>query len=243
MAQDITGLVLKEYQTGESGKQIVVLSQEGGKVRLSVRGAKNGKSKLLAATQPFCYSRFFFYEGRGFVSVNRAELVENFYHLREDVKRLSYGVFLLDLVEKTVLEGMEEGDVLPLLLRTLAVMEKGSFPPDLATDIFLIKYLQLNGLLGGNGACSSCGAKEITAFSFSAGGLVCASCAKNLPDCRTVLPATAKAFSFVQEREKGRIFGFTLSEEAHRELHGLLKQMVWREFGAFRTLEFAERME
>ena len=80
--EKLRGIVLREQAKGESNKQIVLLAQGVGRVLLSARGARRAKSKLLAATQLFCYADFVVYEGRGFYSVTQAELKKSFYGLR-----------------------------------------------------------------------------------------------------------------------------------------------------------------
>ena len=72
--EKLRGIVIREQVKGERNKQIVLLAKGVGRVVLSARGARNVKSKLLAATQLFCYADFVVYEGNGFYSINQAEL-------------------------------------------------------------------------------------------------------------------------------------------------------------------------
>ena len=69
--EKLRGIVLREQAKGESNKQIVLLAQGVGRVLLSARGARRVKSKLLAATQLFCYADFVVYEGRAFIPSHR----------------------------------------------------------------------------------------------------------------------------------------------------------------------------
>ena len=97
--EKLRGIVLREQAKGESNKQIVLLAQGVGRVLLSARGARRAKSKLLAATQLFCYADFVVYEGRGFYSVTQAELKNSFYGLRLDMDKFSEGMYLAELTE------------------------------------------------------------------------------------------------------------------------------------------------
>ena len=47
--EKLRGIVIREQVKGESNKQIVLLAKGVGRVVLSARGARNAKSKLLAA--------------------------------------------------------------------------------------------------------------------------------------------------------------------------------------------------
>ena len=64
--EKLSGSVIREQVKGESNKQIVVLAKGLGRVILSARGARKANSRLLAATQLFCYADFVVYEGKGF---------------------------------------------------------------------------------------------------------------------------------------------------------------------------------
>ena len=71
------------------------------RVLLSARGARRVKSKLLAATQLFCYADFVVYEGKGFYSVTQAELQNSFYGLRLDMDKFSEAMYLAELTERS----------------------------------------------------------------------------------------------------------------------------------------------
>ena len=58
MVSKVNGIVIKETDAGETGKRIVVLTREHGKMLLSARGSKNAKSGIMAATQLFSYCEF-----------------------------------------------------------------------------------------------------------------------------------------------------------------------------------------
>ena len=239
---DFRGLVLKEQPAGESGKRILVLRENGGQVWMTVRGAKNIRGKVMAACQSFCFSRFWVFEGRGFWTVTRAELIESFYGLREELDRLAYGSYLLSLVTQTAVEGeMADQQTLPLLLQTLAVLEKDLLLPRLTAMIFTIKYLQMSGFLASSLGCVCCGAQETMWFSLAAGGFLCASCEAKWPDRVAVPGAVVEAFRFVERRQGSRIFGFRLSEEAEQALTELLRRILWARVGEVKALNFALR--
>ena len=55
MVLKVKGIVIKESDTGEAGKRIVIITKEHGKMLLSARGAKKITSKTMAGTQLFSY--------------------------------------------------------------------------------------------------------------------------------------------------------------------------------------------
>ena len=208
----LRGIVLKQEDTGESGRQIVLLAKGEGKVRLSARGARNAKSKLLAGTQMFCYGDFMAYVGKGFYSVTQITLFESFYALRTDVEKLSEAVYLAELVEKTTPEGMAVDDVLEFLLYTLQIIAAGVLPPRLAGRIFEIKLLQLEGFLAEYG-CMECG-QEAGALYFCEQDASFCCAAHRHGSGFFIPPAVGAAFRHVMGAEGKAAFGFLLSDEA-----------------------------
>ena len=223
----IRGIVIREQQTGESSKQIVVLAKEMGKVRLSARGAKNTKSRLLAGTQLFCYCDFTVYEGRGFLSVTQADLIESFYALRNDVEVLAQAVYLAELVDSTCPAGMEHDNILKLLLYTMQVMAKGYLPPKLAGRIFEMKYLQYSGVLA-SADCVTCG-EQAQYFDQKEATFYC----KQHRSREAVLlsRAVVQALDYVLEEEGKKLFAFRLSPEALKQLDAVLRQYLQMHVG------------
>ena len=223
----IRGIVIREQQTGESSKQIVVLAKEMGKVRLSARGAKNTKSRLLAGTQLFCYCDFTVYEGRGFLSVTQADLIESFYALRNDVEVLAQAVYLAELVDSTCPAGMEHDNILKLLLYTMQVMAKGYLPPKLAGRIFEMKYLQYSGFLA-SADCVTCG-EQAQYFDQKEATFYC----KQDRSREAVLlsRAVVQALDYVLEEEGKKLFAFRLSPEALKQLDAVLRQYLQMHVG------------
>ena len=241
--EKLKGIVLKEYQSGESSKRIVVLTGERGKITLSVKGGKNTKSKYLAATQMFCYSEFVVYQGKGFNSVSSAEVIESFYNLRNDIEKLSYSAYIMELLEKTVFEGMYSEDLLKLTLKTLWVIAKTDIDILLAVSIFEIKYLQINGFLGEGDKCSSCGSYVVHEFFFSTGdgGIICADCKNNSGRVFTLMEGTFSAINYVLKRNNSRLFSFKVSDGVRVQLRLILEDYMAEHIGEnFYTLEFAK---
>lgn len=214
--EKVRGIVLREAPIGESNKQLVVLAKGEGRLLLSARGARQGKSKLLAATQAFSYADFLLYQGRGFFSVTQAELLEGFYGLRQDVEKLAYAAYFAELTEKTVPEGMEADDILLLLLRTFTVLSKTDFSPSLAARIFELKFLSFSGFLS-----------ETEDLSRDYG----------------LSAAAEKAVDHVLHTEGMRMFGFALSPEAERELAATTSHLIGTHLNVrLHTLDFLKTL-
>lgn len=222
--EKLRGIVIREQVKGESNKQIVLLAKGVGRVVLSARGARNVKSKLLAATQLFCYADFVVYEGKGFYSINQAELKKSFYGLRTDIDKFSEAMYLTELTDRSCPAGMEQDAVLELLYYAFSVMEKGILPPKLVSRIFELKLLQIHGLFAPE-ECHLCGeAAQELYFDGRTGAFYCRA---HRPDGSILVhDAVRKAIAFVLEKEGKAVFGFHLSDAALEQLSVILKQYM-----------------
>ena len=222
--EKLSGIVIREQVKGESNKQIVVLAKGLGRVILSARGARKANSRLLAATQLFCYADFVVYEGKGFYSVNQAELQKSFYDLRTDIDKFSEAMYLTELVDRSCPAGMEQDEVLELLYYAFSVMEKGTLPPKLISRIFELKLLQINGLFAPE-ECHICGKSEGDIyFDDRLGAFFCEE--HRTGNSIFVYDAVRKAFAHVLSKDGKAVFGFNLSDEALEQLSVIMKSYM-----------------
>ena len=222
--EKLSGIVIREQVKGESNKQIVVLAKGLGRVILSARGARKANSRLLAATQLFCYADFVVYEGKGFYSVNQAELQKSFYDLRTDIDKFSEAMYLTELVDSSCPAGMEQDEVLELLYYAFSVMEKGTLPPKLISRIFELKLLQINGLFAPE-ECYVCGESEGDIyFDGRLGAFFCEN--HRTGNSIFVYDAVRKAFAHVLSKDGKAVFGFNLSDEALEQLSVIMKSYI-----------------
>ena len=222
--EKLSGIVIRENVKGESNKQIVLLAKGVGRVVLSARGARKANSRLLAATQLFCYADFVVYEGNGFYSINQAELQKSFYNLRTDIDKFSEAMYLTELVDRSCPAGMEQDEVLELLYYAFSVLEKGTLPPKLISRIFELKLLQINGLFAPE-ECHICGESEGDIyFDGRLGAFFCEN--HKTSNSIFVYDAVRKAFEHVLTKDGRAVFGFNLSEEALEQLSVILKNYM-----------------
>lgn len=244
--EKIRGIVLKEIPVGESNKQIIVLAKGAGKLFLSAKGARLTKSKFLAGTQLFAYSDFILYQGRGFLTVSQVELIESFYAIRTDIFKLAYASYFLEMVERTIFEGMKSDQALQLLLRTLAVLAKANSDIRLIARIFEIKYMAFSGFMPEIEACGRCGIvlEDETYFDTRTAEMLCASCKRAVSGTVRVSQGAIKAVRHIMQNDGKTIFAFRTSEEVEKELAFLTRRFIGLHMNEwFKTLEFAEGLE
>ena len=207
------GIVLKEFDAGESGKTLIILAEGLGKIMVSARGAKKVTGKIFSASEIFTCSEFCFYEGKGFLTLTQAEVIEKFYNIRNDIERLSYAYYFSDLINSSLFEGMEADDVLRLLLRSLTVLSKTEASPKLAARVFELRLLKALGF--------SSDAPE---------------------DSFPLSPGAYNAISYIMKSDEKRAFSFKASEEVLSEIAAYTRGRIAFYMGKnFKSLDFAEK--
>ena len=174
------GLVLREYETGEPDKRIIMLCKNYGKVMLYMRGARKAKSKFLTASQLFTYSDLIIADGRTsgkqFYTLTQADIIESFYQIRHDYDKLIHAQYMLEICDKAIPERTNCDDLLLLLLKTLQILNSGKTAPKLAVRIFLFRFFLINGISPEMDKCSVCGGGLNSAGVFFHEGMVCIKC-------------------------------------------------------------------
>lgn len=224
------GIVLKEYEAGESDKRLLLLCKGRGRVMVYARGARKPRSKFMAAAQIFTYSDFVLAAGRGFLSLAQADVIENFYDLRTDYDRLCAAYEIVNACEKTVLEENNCDALLLLVLKSLAHLAKGKLPTAQVSAVFLLRFFDVYGLRPHTDECAVCStpASESQEIFFGAEGILCARHASPL----ALSPAAAAAISYILKSTLPQSFQFETSGDVLEELNNAAK-LLWNfHFGA-----------
>ena len=219
------GLVIREYEAGESDKRLLLLLKDHGRMMIYARGARKPKSKFMAAAQLFTYADFVITRGRGFNALAQAQVIQSFYGIRTDYDRLTAAHLLAEVCEKTVLEESSCDELLRLALRSLSHLSKPIFPPLQVTGVFFMRFYAYYGLAPETGACAQCGQDvEHEAF-FCAEGLVCGA---HKPGYGVKLSRAAVfALRHILDSDLITAFKFKAHEEVLEELWQAA-QMLWR---------------
>jgi len=184
MYKKIEGIVLKELRFKETSKILTILTPHQGKISAIARGAYRPKSQIVGTTQPFSYNRFVLFKGKNFYYISQIDPIESYYSIRENMHRLLYGSYMLELADSSILEGEENVKAFLLLkkgLKVLSDIEKDFIKFIAAYEMKFISFLGYKPLLD---RCAVCGEKDIEDMGFSiiSGGIVCNRCSPIVKD-------------------------------------------------------------
>ena len=216
------GLVLREYEAGESDKRLVLLCKGTGLLMVYARGARKAKSKFLAASQMLTYGDYVLADGKRFVSMAQADVIESFYPIRQDYTRLCYAQYVLEICEKTIPSRTPCDEVLRLLLKTLQHISKDT--PG-AVSVFLFRFFLFNGLEPEMNCCCICGCAEPSGSAgvsrlFCEEGIVCHNCQRRGASKTSMLLSysAGEAVRYILGADLKQAFLFKAEESVLEEL-------------------------
>jgi len=172
-------LVLKRHKLSDSDVILTLFTRKMGKVRAVAKGARNTRSKLASGSQPFVYGEYTISKGKNLDKVTSIDIEESFYSIREDLTRLSYASYFLELCDAVVQEGHGHNRLFNQILRTLKLITEVKSGYNIIRVAFELKLFQLTGVLPDLTRCMVCGKPMPTAtifLSIAEGGLVCGDC-------------------------------------------------------------------
>ncbi len=236
----LNGIVLLSAPINEYDNRVVLLTKERGKITAFAKGAKRPKSRFSASTRPFSFGEFILYEGKTAYNMVSARIENYFEDITNDMERIYYGFYFLEVAEYFGVENVESKDMLFLLYQSLRALIHPRLDNRLVRRIYELKMLQIQGEYPDVFACSHCRNKEkLNGFSAGAKGMLCENCGRE--DKIQLQTSSIYTMQYVITSPIGKLFNFSVSEEVLRELGMVLNRFyavqVEKQFHSLEMLE------
>lgn len=240
------GIVLKNSKFNENDSLLVIFTRKIGKISAVAKGARNPKSTLLSGVQPFCYSDFVLYKGKSLYTVSQCDVKESFYKLREDLDRLTYASYLLELVGAEVNEGYTNNRLFNLLGKTLKIISKSDVELKTVLRAFELKYLFYSGYTPHLNSCVNCNKEQETGWKFSAkeGGILCDECHTIDYKAMKISDYTLKLAKYLLFKDIEEVQKLKISNFLNNELSKVLKEYIFVHINkkSFKSLDIIEKL-
>ena len=209
----VTGMVLEVSPVGETDRRVVLLTKERGKISAFARGARKQGSRLMAATNPFCFGEFILYEGTNSYSLSEAVIRNYFEDMRMHFEEACYGMYFLELMDYYTRENNDEREMLLLLYQSLRALLHAAYDNRLVRYIFEIKAVVLNGEYPG------------------------------LPKNKDYEESTRYALQYIADSSVEKLYSFKVSDEVLQELEEIAgiyqRRFVDRKMKSLEILEIS----
>ncbi len=170
-------IILKNRDLRETDKLVTIFSEPEGKTTAVAKGIKKPKSSLRGCIQPFCHSLLFFSRGRELDLITQGQLLDFFGNTREDMQRTLHVMYMMELLDKSLLPGVALPELYARVLRILDIVNRQGLN-HIYIRYFEIQLLNSLGYRPQLNCCQRCGATNLRGFCFSLadGGLLCPQC-------------------------------------------------------------------
>jgi len=147
MIINTSAVVLKSFPYGETSIIARCYTKDHGKVSLIVKGARRKKSPMAAYFQPMNYLDIVYYyrQTRNLQSVSKASFVEIWSDLNQDLKKISHGLAVIELTEKTNTDNDPHPELFEELVAVLSAFNSSKLRLNLIFWYYQIKLLSILG--------------------------------------------------------------------------------------------------
>ncbi|MCL2391477.1 MAG: DNA repair protein RecO [Oscillospiraceae bacterium] len=243
MYVNTSGLVLRETPYKDSSKILTILTAHEGKLTASAHGALRKNSKMAGATQALAFSEMTLYSNRNRWTLSEARSVEQFIGLRADISLLSLSAYFAELAEAVADEDSPNEQLLPLCLNALYALSEGLKTPAFVKPAFEFRLMAISGFSPRVACCCVCGNEqpERSDIDLSGGTLTCVACNAN---ANALGIGTLKAIRYIINCDSKKLFSFSLSDSAQRELAIMAERYLLAHLDRnFRTLDYYHKIE
>lgn len=186
---------------GEADRILTLCSPDMGKVRAVAKGVRRTKSRLGGHLELLNRASVSVATGRNLDTISEAYAITTFGGVRGDLKRVSRGLYVAELVDCFSFEGNGNQAMYSLLLGTLHRLERGA-SLDMLMRWFEMRLLECSGYMPELVHCVECRDWLEPAdhlFACESGGALCPNCRASSESALLPLPMnTMKTLRFVQ---------------------------------------------
>ena len=241
-------VILYTIPYGESDLIVTLYSLEFGKIKGIAKGAKRSRKRFGNRLEIGSYVNvtYFEKENAGLVRLSNCDLIRPFSGLREDIHKLAWASYFIELVNEMTAEKIENKPLFRLLVAFLSLVDKGILKEE-SQRVFEIRFLSHLGYRPQLDHCTRCqknATKENFFFSPREGGVICPVCAANLPGLIPVSLGTIKTLLLAQTLLLDKVGRISFSPQSLKESQALLSSFLRQYLGKeLKSKKFMEQIK
>lgn len=224
-------VVLRSLDYGETSQIVTLFTREKGKIGVMAKGARHPKSSFGATLQPMAYTQVVFYHKptRNLQTLSESSHVESFHRLREELKTITIGLRIVELVDAL----MEEEDAHPRVFRLLVqVLRRLNVEESRVANLWPYVQLRLASILGVEPSVSRANVEAVqspTGFiSLVDGGVYPTD--EEVDVSREASRQALRAYATCARADLDTVMRLELSLSVRQELSGLVRDFLRYQF-------------
>ena len=179
MLIDTDAIVLRTVNYSDTSIIAILLSKNYGKITVMAKGARKFKSPFSAQLEPMniLSLNYFHKDGRNIQLLKESSFIENSSCIRQDINSLSYGLTVVEILDKLI----HENDIDPIIFRlgvkVLLALKKNDINNDILFSFFVLQLSIRLGFMPEFKKCFKCSIQLQSAnFDQNEGELICENC-------------------------------------------------------------------
>ncbi len=225
--ESTSAIVLKNFPYGDTSKIARFYTRDFGKLSIIGKGVMSSKALQGSYFEPInCINLNFYYNPKRQLQIfSKAEFNNPLISIKKDMKKLSYGFAIVELIDRTV-TGQEPNKELYILTENiLKAIDRSSGNLNRIFWYFEIKLLSILGLRPHLANCPQCNEKLHTAFfSLGYGELVCGKCISG--SARELSAGTLKVIKNLSESNLNSLDSIQCNSVERKEFGHFIKEYL-----------------
>lgn len=169
------GIVVKRHKLRDNDIILHVFTEKAGIVQLVVQGGRSPKSRHAAACSLFVFGEFEFSTRGSLKKLINVDIIDGFYHIRDDLMKVSYGTYFMELLLQTTKEGQVNKRLFSEVVEAVNLLEKKGTDLALLKIAYEAKIIAISGYKPVLNTCVHTGDTEgLTIFDIENGGMTSA---------------------------------------------------------------------
>ncbi len=119
------GIILKEADLNEVDRLLTVYTKELGKVNVSAKGVKKLESKLRYSIEPISYVQLILVEGKNFLILKDAVLIDEFLKTKKDLKKIKVVREIAEIIDEAIIGEERDEGIWNLILTSFKELNVG----------------------------------------------------------------------------------------------------------------------
>jgi len=221
-------IIIKRIKLGEADRILTIYTPELGKLKAVAKGTRRPKSKLGGHVELLTHSRLMLARGRNLDIITQAQTIDNFLQIKDDLERISRGLYLAELVDSFTGEHIEDRRLFKLLLETLKQLSLSKDYESILRyfELHLLDHLGYRPQLQHCTDCNSPLKPDTNFFCSSLGGVLCHQCGFNEPTARPISLNTLKVLRLWQNCDFTAARRVRINRELAVELEQVMREYI-----------------